>query len=178
MISEDAILSYLTIDGKVFIAPQYAYGGCPDFVALDFARREILVVEFTDAADWKPLATRITDRTGRWFQPLRLQLERDRVVDASWSGPRFLGFVRESLIPGLEACFAADEDVTFFSCEQACSLWRSGEARIATGLPDRRLKGSAEPRPSTASRPAVRGEPGPRPQTRLWPADGLTSGIV
>src|ERR1700712_2472359 len=146
MISEDAIVSYLTIDGQVFIAPQFEIQGetddgrsCPDFVVLDFRRREILIVEVTDAANWQPLASRIADRTRRWFNPARRRLEQGRIVDSSWSGPRFLGFVREAAIPGLEARFLKDDDVTFCPAEQASLMWKCGEARLRDGLPDKRL---------------------------------------
>jgi hypothetical protein len=57
---EADIATYLTIDGQVFIAPQYniafeaSYqegGACPDFVALDWRRKHVVIVEVTSAAN-------------------------------------------------------------------------------------------------------------------------------
>ncbi len=76
--TEIDIATYLKIDGQVFIAPQLDIkwemnegGSCPDFVALDFSCKEIVIVEVTTAADWKPLAKRVQDREKRWFAPAR-----------------------------------------------------------------------------------------------------------
>jgi len=53
---EGDIATFLTLDGKVFIASQFNVafdkelnegGSCPDFVTLDFGESEIVVVEIT-----------------------------------------------------------------------------------------------------------------------------------
>lgn len=53
--AESNAATYLTLDGKVFIAPQFAIaydkelkngGSCPDFVALDLPKKEIIIVGY------------------------------------------------------------------------------------------------------------------------------------
>lgn len=51
-LAEQVIGAYLVQGGKVFISPGYNIDDgrtCPDFVALDFDKREVVVVEVTTA---------------------------------------------------------------------------------------------------------------------------------
>ncbi len=75
---EHDIATFLTLDGHVFLAPQYNVafdrdlnegGACPDFVVLDLRRREVIVVEVTYAANLKPLFGRIKQRATSWYTP-------------------------------------------------------------------------------------------------------------
>ena len=87
-LAEQVIATYLTRGGKVFIVPQYgtpAPGSegdwsCPDFVALDFGKREVVVVEITSGADLGSITTKAKDRERQWFARLRQKLENDGVV--------------------------------------------------------------------------------------------------
>ena len=139
--TESDIATYLTIDGQVFIAPQFDIkwemnegGSCPDFVALDFSCKEVVVVEVTSAADWKPLAKRVQDREIRWFSPVRRRLQQAGVTDANWT-IRFLGFVRSAVLKDVRAQFADEQGVTFHAIEEATFLWVYWDERMASGLP-------------------------------------------
>jgi hypothetical protein len=70
---------YLTRGGTVFISPQYDLawsktekdgGSCPDFVALDMVKKEVLVVEVTSAASKSVIHSRVKNREANWFKPL------------------------------------------------------------------------------------------------------------
>ena len=142
--TEGSIATYLTIDGQVFIAPQFDIkwemnegGSCPDFVALDFSCKEVVVVEVTSAAHWKPLAGRVRDRETRWFSPVRRRLAQSGVTDVEW-GIRFLGFVRITAVDGISAKFVGEADVTFYVIEEATFLWDYWKKRMDFDLPDTR----------------------------------------
>lgn len=141
---EADVAIYLTIDGQVFIAPQYDIkwemdegGTCPDFVALDFSCKEVVVVEVTGAANWKPLADRVRQRHSRWFNPVRRRLTDQKVITSDWD-VRFLGFVRGVAVGDISAQFAGAADVTFSSVEEATILWCYWEKRMKDGLPGNR----------------------------------------
>jgi hypothetical protein len=144
--SEAAIATYLTVDGQVFIAPQYDIkwemnegGTCPDFVALDFSCAEVVIVEVTSAANWKPLASRVAERDVRWFNPVRRRLIDLRVINSTWSH-RFLGFVRLAALAEISGHFAVATDVTFTDIESAMIPWKSWQNRMDNGLPGNRRK--------------------------------------
>ena len=97
---EHDIATYLTLDGHVFLAPQYniAYdrelnegGTCPDFVALDLKLREVVIVEVTTAANMQPLIGRIEQRETRWYSPIRRKMKEVGVVEDGWKPTRVLG---------------------------------------------------------------------------------------
>ena len=141
---EADIAIYLTVDGQVFIVPQYDIKremnegrACPDFVALDFSCKEVVVVEVTGAADWKPLAGRVRERHSRWFNPVRKRLMDQEVITPSWN-IRFLGFIRRDAVKGISKQFDEETDVTFFPVEDATILWRFWEKRMKDGLPGNR----------------------------------------
>jgi hypothetical protein len=151
--TETDIAIYLTVDGKVFIAPQFDIGWekneggtCPDFVALDFSCKEIVVVEVTSAANWKPLASKVSDREMRWFSPTRGRLQQAGVTDGNWR-IRFLGFVRNAALEGIRVAFAGKEGVTFHAIEDATFIWAYWDERIKFGLPGngRHLRSGSTP---------------------------------
>lgn len=143
---EPLIERFLTLDGNVFVSPQYAIkdnketddgGSCPDFLALDFKHSELVVVEVNGGSDIKGLAERVDNRETRWFAPIRR-----RFIDTGRVGPnwkiRFLGFVRErhpNNVSKLEAKFKDASDVAFYPIEQAILAYEYWDKRIAMGLP-------------------------------------------
>lgn len=141
---ESLVELYITRGGKVFVSPQYdiAYdkeakegGACPDIVALDMEKREVVIVEVTGAANIGRICERVRERNARWFSPIRRRLEADRVIDATWE-IRFLGFVREAVAEKANDAFADDADVWFFPLEKAAfpfAYWTEREK----GLPRR-----------------------------------------
>ena len=89
---EDLILQYLTKDAHVFLNPQYSIEGepgtewsCPDFVALDFQKKCVLIVEVSSACRPESLLKRVENRDHQWIQKLTNQLRRNGVVDESWN---------------------------------------------------------------------------------------------
>jgi hypothetical protein len=140
-LAEQVIATYLTRGGKVFIIPQYGIPApgskgdwsCPDFVALDFEKREVVVVEVATGADLGPITTKAKDREKQWFAPLRQKLETDGVV-SGWE-IRFLGFVRQQNLEKARAALAGHDRVAFAAIESATFSWNYWEARIGGGLP-------------------------------------------
>ncbi len=141
---EHDIATYLTLDGHVFLAPQYAVaydrdlkegGACPDFVALDLKLREVIIVEVTTAANIKPLIGRIEQRETRWYSPIRRKMKEVGVVDDAWKPTRFLGFVRSDNLGFLRTRFGSDPDVSFWAIEDATFPWIYWDERMTNGLP-------------------------------------------
>ena len=141
---EHDIATYLTLDGHVFLAPQYnvAYsrelnegGACPDFVALDLKHREVIIVEVTAAANLESLFGRIRQRETRWYNPVRRKLEEIGVVDGGWKPTRFLGFVRNPNLLLAKTTFSLEADVAFWAIEDATFLWSYWDQRMANRLP-------------------------------------------
>jgi len=141
---EQDIAAFLTLDGHVFLAPQYdvAYnheldegGSCPDFVALDMKKREVVVVEISSASNVQFLTERVRDRATRWYKPIKRKMEEAGIVDDSWSPPRFLGFIRQDNLSMARQSFEVDTDVAFWAIEDATFLWKYWDERMAMGLP-------------------------------------------
>jgi hypothetical protein len=95
-IFEQLLATYLTLDGKdgkVFIIPQYeismpgsGWKSYPDFVALDFGKRDVVVVKVTTGGSVAAIVDRVKKRDSQWFQPLGAKLRADGVVErALWS---------------------------------------------------------------------------------------------
>jgi hypothetical protein len=141
---EGLVALYLTQGGKVFISPQYdiAYsteerdgGSCPDFVALDMSKREIVIVEVTSSGSLSSLYERVTARNARWYLPIRRRLDEDGIIAPDWK-IRFLGFVREDFTKAANTKYADHHDVYFVGLEKAAfsfAYWKERE----TGLPRR-----------------------------------------
>jgi hypothetical protein len=83
-IFEEAVMEYLTHDGDVFVCPQYrANGANPDFVALNFTKHQIEVVEVNGGQEpQQSLAPKVNDR--KWVNNLVAQLREKKVIDGSW----------------------------------------------------------------------------------------------
>ena len=140
-LAEQVVATFLTRGGKVFIVPQYGIPSpgskgdwsCPDFVALDFEKREVVVVEVVSGADIGPITTKAKDREKQWFGPLRQKLEADGVV-SGWD-IRFLGFVRQQNLETARAASVGQDRVAFAAIERATFSWDYWEDRIGGGLP-------------------------------------------
>ena len=140
---ESAIAEFLTADGRVFIAPQFEIafdrehqdgGACPDFVALDFRNRQIVIVEVSSAWNLDALMARIRNRQQQWYGPIRRRLLDLAPIDQSWP-IRFLGFVREERLGYAKRAFIRETDVAFFSIENASFPWVYWQNRLKDGLP-------------------------------------------
>jgi hypothetical protein len=137
------LATYLTRGGKVFIAPNYSIPAlnskdewsCPDFVALDFERHEVVVVEMTTGANADAIIAKATDREKQWFEPLRAKLKDDGVAN-DWP-LRFLGFVRKTNLEKTQKAFADATDVTVIAIEDATFPWDYWTRRVEEGLPRR-----------------------------------------
>jgi hypothetical protein len=76
---ETSVATYLTAGGRVFVAPQFETGdkterngiACPDFVALDFPSKEIVVVEVTASWAMSKVFRLVSERETRWYAPIR-----------------------------------------------------------------------------------------------------------
>ena len=128
---ESDIEEYLTKDGRVFLAPQYniAFQGnpnltsrCPDFVALDFGFKHIVIVEVTAAANIDALLEKVVERETWWYGPIRNTILQLGAVNSDWK-IRFLGFIRETEVQRAEKRFAGQRDVAFFPIEEATFNW-------------------------------------------------------
>jgi hypothetical protein len=56
---------------------------CPDFVALDFRRKEVSVVEVSSGYDIGALAEKVKNKELQWLEKLKLQLIRNEVIDGT-----------------------------------------------------------------------------------------------
>jgi len=143
---EGAVARYLTCGGRVFISSQMDLawdavartgGSCPDFVALDFTQKEVVVVEVTESASVRALSERIKQRETRWYRPLQTLFSAPGAywgaLDA-WSY-RFIGFVRDENLKGLYATFKNDADVCFVGLEAVLLAYRYWTKRNENGLP-------------------------------------------
>ena len=145
-LAEQIVAMYLTRGGKVFIVPQYAIAvpgkksdwSCPDFVALDFSRKEVVIVEVTTASDVGSITNKAKDRETQWFRPLRDQLRADEVV-TDWTPHgwtmRFLGFVRQASLQRARDLVSGHEGVSFEAIEAVTFAWDYWTKRVEGGLP-------------------------------------------
>lgn len=88
---EHIVMAYLTKDPYVFVNPQYSIRKdghewrCPDFVALNFKEKRVMVVEVSTAYDTKSLHEKVEKRESQWISPLREQLSNLKVIDHNWT---------------------------------------------------------------------------------------------
>ena len=141
VLAEQVIATYLTRGGKVFIVPQYGIPApgstsdwsCPDFVALDFERKEIVVVEVATGSGIGPITADAKNREQQWFGPLREKLASDGVVEG-WP-IRFLGFVRKANLEKARKALSGHDGVAFAAIESATFSWDYWQERRDGGLP-------------------------------------------
>jgi hypothetical protein len=135
-LAEQVVGTFLTQGGKVSISPGYNVGNgwsCPDFVALDFDKHEVVVVEVTTASNIATLLERVKNRDSQWFSPLRSQLVEMDAALKNWE-MRFLGFVRQECLKRARDTFADVPGVTFAAVEDTTFSWKYWERREG-GLP-------------------------------------------
>jgi hypothetical protein len=134
-LAEQVIQAFLVQDGKVFVSPGYNLDhgrACPDFVALDFGKKEVVIVEVTTAYKLDSLFDKIKNREDQWFKPLRGQLDADGIAKG-WE-IRFLGFVRQDRLEEANKRFVGDQKVSFAPIERCAFSWENWERRKG-GLP-------------------------------------------
>jgi hypothetical protein len=140
---ESLIQGFLTQGGSVFVSAQFNVawdaearngGSCPDFVALDFEKKQPVVVEVTRAHDLGKLFENIRSRDSRWYQPIGKHLAAIGAITPEWHSPRFLGFIREPRLTYARNAFASEADVSFCSIEEAVLDYAYWDAR-KKGLP-------------------------------------------
>ncbi len=128
------------------MAPQYILewdhtrregGTVPDFVALDFSAldaKEVVVVEVTTRATWRPLMAKVKQRHRHWYAPICRQL-----FDCGAISPnraiRVLGFGRQHIFQKAKPGFDIDEDVTIAVIEQCVHPWEYWTERESVSLP-------------------------------------------
>jgi hypothetical protein len=127
---EHLVLQYLTKDAHVFVGPQYSIRGdtggewsCPDFVALNFRDKIVLVVEVSSASDPQSLRARVASRDIQWINRLREQLERNRVVDASWNKYHVEVFIRRDAERKFREAIGAANNVVIHILEDLGAPW-------------------------------------------------------
>jgi hypothetical protein len=101
-------------------------------VALDFSKKEVVVVEITTAYDIASLVEKVRKRNEQWFDPLRNQLSADKIAE-NWD-VRFLGFVRRDRLETAKNHFAGQAEVAFAAIEDCAFSWENWERRKG-GLP-------------------------------------------
>jgi hypothetical protein len=127
---EHLILQYLTKDAHVFVSPQYSIRGdtggewsCPDFVALNFRDKVVSIVEVSSASNPQSLRARVASRDVQWINRLREQLERNRVVDASWNKYHVEVFIRRDAELKFRAAIGGGNDVVIHILEDLGAPW-------------------------------------------------------
>lgn len=142
---EELINGFLTVGGMVFTSRQFDLpyeketgdgGSAPDIIALDFntTPNEVVVVEITVSGGLGTLNSRIVEREGRWYRPLRAALMKRGIIDDAWT-MRTLAFVRQVHVVGANAKFADHPDVTFYAIEDAILPYSYWDSRMQNGLP-------------------------------------------
>ena len=138
---EALVGSYLTRGGKVFLSPQFTVawdkeladgGSCPDFVALDFEKRHVVIVEVTTASDIGSILDRITKRQKHWYDPVQRRLTSAGAITPEWK-PRTLCLLRRDRIDDARRRLS-ESDVTFHPLEDALLEYAYSSDR-AKGLP-------------------------------------------
>ena len=124
---ESLVLYYLSAQG-IFLAPQFSIRSehgewsCPDFVALDFAKKQIQVVEVTVAYSVDTLIEKVRQRELQWFNHLKPQLLELKIPVSDWACTVRL-FIRRDRLDHVRAKFAGQDDVTVEAIEDISFAW-------------------------------------------------------
>ena len=125
----------------MFISPQFDAswskenedgGTCPDFVALDFEKHEIIIAEVSTRYDLSGLIGRIATREKGWYAPIFRKLIGTGAVTSEWK-TRTLCFIRRDRLDYARKGVIA-EDVTFQPLED-CLLEYAYHKERQNGLP-------------------------------------------
>jgi hypothetical protein len=123
---EEIVMWHLTRSGRVFLCPQYSVGGgwaCPDFVALNYAKKTVQVVEVS-AANWPGgLLRRVLDRENQWFAKLRTELQEKGIIDGSWKTFEVVLYLRRSAAQKFRDRIAGAEGVVIHIFEDIGFPW-------------------------------------------------------
>jgi hypothetical protein len=129
---EEPIMYYLTHAGGVFLVPQCAIvegngeaRRCHDFVALDFRKQEVQIVEVktAPAQRLRGFVRTLLDRKAAWYDPLRAKLEQEHVVVArDWRVVARI-FVRRDAVEYVRQGIAGADDVTIEGIEDITFSW-------------------------------------------------------
>jgi hypothetical protein len=129
-IFEELAMGHLTHNGTVFVCPQFqiqtikgSVWSVPDFIALDFGKRTVLIVEVS-AAGWpRGLFDRVKKRDYQWLEKLKEQLRQTGIIDGSWSNFRVVLYVRESAAEKFRQEFKATQEVEIRKLEEIAFPW-------------------------------------------------------
>ena len=139
-IYEELVMQYIVGQGPhIFVSPQYSIKAdkgewsCPDFVALDFRRKVVSVVEVSSGSDISGLISKTKDRENQWFTRLRNQLVANSAVNDAWRF-RIEAFVRSDAFDAFSRAFSGSDDVFVHKLEDIAFRWnwKNGEAKDNT----------------------------------------------
>ena len=130
---EAIVMAYLTRNKKAFVCPQFSIEDgtnkewrCPDFVALDFEKTQLIVAEVSTGSDMGRIAKEADQIYKHGIPKIKMQLARIKSIPdlAGWK-VRMQMFVREDLKGDLEKRikklgFEAD----VISLEQTFRRWK------------------------------------------------------
>jgi hypothetical protein len=125
------------------LAPQYIIewdkereegGSVPDFVALDYCAKEIVVIEVTASAGMSAMIRKVRERQMRWYAPIARNPRLIHAAQPGWK-IRFPGFIRKQAIGDIEPKFIDAADVTFAPLQCYIHSWEYSDGRVHGDLP-------------------------------------------
>ena len=129
-IYEELVMQYIVGQGPyIFVSPQYSIKAdkgewsCPDFVALDFRRKIVSVVEVSSGSDISSLMSKTKDRENQWFTRLRNQLVANSAVNDAWKF-QIEAFIRGDVFDKFSTAFSGSDDVFVHKLEDIAFRWK------------------------------------------------------
>ncbi|MFT4927335.1 MAG: hypothetical protein ACI8WB_003441 [Phenylobacterium sp.] len=129
---EQIIMTYLAREG-LFLSPQFIVlekgkeWSRPDFIAINFKKKEIQVVEVTTAQDISRLMAKVADKNNQWFDKLIPQLKSSKVIpnedDNGWTNVVRL-FIREDCKQYAEKKVKGNDNVFIEILEDLAFSWK------------------------------------------------------
>ena len=146
---EDMVSEYLTANGLAFVCPQFRadrtpFGEAsvaePDFVVIDFEKKDVAVVEVSAAYNLDVLFQKIRNRHQRWYEPIHHKLLSTNTIRPDWPEVRAIIFIRREWVAnggnGWAEDQIPDDDVTFVGLEDVAFGYSWYHSRLE-GLPNR-----------------------------------------
>jgi hypothetical protein len=139
------VMNYLATQG-LFLSPQFSIDNewsCPDFVALDFLKHEIHVVEVTTAWNITNLISKIQNREVQWFDKLKPQLIELGLPVKNWQNIVRV-FVRQDRYDFIKSKFEKMSDVKIEKLEDIAFPWNwswdywKTKRRLPVNLPSKK----------------------------------------
>jgi hypothetical protein len=129
---EELAMEHLARSREVFVHHQYpieiegvsGQWSLPDFVALDYERKAVSVVEVTTAQSPDGLLKKVRDRESRWCAKLRDMLPRGGIVDASWARFEVVRYLRKDAAETFRAQLGSQPDVVIHAFEDIGLYWK------------------------------------------------------